>query len=185
MMLLGNYPILRHQYPGIGPISHSIRISASLLAPGSPLVTGSGCIEVLKETRDGKTGTFSKTEAARQKVPHANTQARTPMELCGQTGNRQFSFSAFHPTYWCAIVHSQRIFLSFWPASWERGWKQGRFWSSLSVCVCVSCVCGCLLVINGGSSNIGSFSFWRITYSQSFLAQTSHKFWALSSWQSG
>lgn len=94
------------------------------------------------------------------------------------------------------IIRSQRISLSFWPASWERGWKCGCFWSSdMRVCVvravpCCACVCICLLVINGGSSNICSFSCWHMTHSQpvffslslSFfsLALIRHKFWPAS-----
>lgn len=67
------------------------------------------------------------------------------------------------------------------PSGLPRGKEAGNvavFGALLWVCACVVCIC--LLVINGGSSNICSFSCWQMTHSYSVLALTHHKSWLLS-----
>lgn len=96
-----------------------------------------------------KTGHSPETEAARQSPLSQNTNSASALT----NRHREVELLSF-PLHRRAIIHSQRISLSFWPASWERGRKCGCFWSS-APWVCASI---CLLVINGGSSNICSFS---------------------------
>lgn len=129
-------------------------------------------IEMLRDTGDGKQDTLQKlrqqhnTKTTRSLIQNINSSSASILTNRHQ-GIELLSF-LLHQR---AIIYSQRISLSFWPASWERGWKCGCFWT------CAVCVSICLLVINGGSSNICSFSCWHMTHSQSFLAWTRHKFW--------
>ena len=90
-----------------------------------------------------------------------------------QTGTRRLSSSPFHSIGVPPSTAREYPFPSGQPRGKEAG-NVAVFGALLSVCVCVSI---CLLVINGGSSNICSFSCWRMTHSQSFLALIRHNRW--------
>lgn len=129
------------------------------------------CIEMLRN-RWWKTETVSRNWGNKTKSLKQTLNSSSASLLKNRHKEVQLISFLLHQH---AIIHSQRISLSFWPASWERKWKWGCFWSST--------VCVCLLVISGESSNICSFSIWHKTYSQSLLAHIRCKFRAPSFWQ--
>lgn len=85
---------------------------------------------MVRDTSDGKQDTLQKLRQ-RDKSP---TQTLTQL-VHWLTGPGRLCSSPFQ--YWHAIIHSQRISLSFWPTSWERSWKCDCFWSSVA-CVLIS-----------------------------------------------
>lgn len=87
------------------------------------------CTKTLRDTGDGKQDTFQKLRQ-RDKVPNTNDNPASTLT----NGHQEVELLSF-PLHRRTTIHSQRISLSFWPASWERGRKCGRFWSS-ALCVC-------------------------------------------------
>lgn len=114
-----------------------------------------------------KTGHYPGADVARQSPLHKHKQLANTLT----TGTQRLWVLSF-PLHQHAVTHSQRISLSFWPASWERGRKRGRFWElhSLYVCLHISHQWGTL-------QHLFLFFHRHMTHSQSFLAPIGHNFW--------
>lgn len=126
-----------------------------------------GCIVYWDAERYRKQDILQKLRQ-RDKAPHKNTNNSANTLT---TGTRRLSSYPFHSTGVPSSTTREYPFPSGQPRGKEAG-SVAVFGALLSMCVSI-----CTLVINGGSSNICSFSCCHMTHSQSFLAPTRHKFW--------
>lgn len=105
-----------------------------LTAPSPPAISVPGLYCVLRcwEIQVMENRTLSRNWDSETKSP---TQTQNSNSASTLTNRHQEVELLSFPLHRRAIIHSQRISLSFWPASWERGRKCGCFWSS-ALCVC-------------------------------------------------